>query len=156
MVRRLQEYEVVKHAANELDQLPRLDRDVFISHAKVPDDFQLRIIDADVDMAELVSALQSVMKRTKALEHHYIQKEALSTRERMAYILNQLAKVTIVNPYIEFSELFDINEGRHGVVVTFLAILELLKDSLIECIQAQVFGPIQLSLKQHSLQQDTV
>lgn len=156
LVRRLQEYEVVKHAANELDQLPRLDRDVFISHAKVPDDFQLRIIDADVDMAELVSALQSVMKRTKALEHHYIQKEALSTRERMAYILNQLAKVTIVNPYIEFSELFDINEGRHGVVVTFLAILELLKDSLIECIQAQVFGPIQLSLKQHSLQQDTV
>lgn len=153
LVRRLQEYEVVKHAAHELDQLPRLDRDVFISHAKVPDDFQLRTIDADVDMAELVNALQGVMQRTKALEHHYIQKEALSTRERMTYILNQLAKVTNANPYIEFSELFDIKEGRNGVVVTFLAILELLKDSLIECIQARVFGPIQITLKQHTLQQ---
>jgi len=87
------------------------------------------------------------MKRTKALEHHYIQKEALSTRERMAYIINQLSNTTKANPYIEFSQLFDIEEGRHGVVVTFLAILELLKDSLIACIQTQAFGPIQLSLK---------
>jgi len=156
LVRRLQEYEVVKHAANELDELPRLDRDVFISHAKVPDDFQLRTIDTDVDMADLVHALQGVMKRTKALEHHTIKKETLSTRERMTYILNQLAKVNAVNPYIEFSQLFDIKEGRNGVVVTFLAILELLKDSLIECIQAQVFGPIQLTLKQQSSPMDNI
>jgi len=150
LVRRLQEYEVVKHAASELDQLPRLERDVFISNANVPDDFQLRTIDADVDMAELVSALHDVMKRTKALEHHHIQKEALSTRERMTYILNQLSNASSTNPYVEFSALFDIKEGKHGVVVTFLAILELLKDSLIECIQAQVFGPIQLTLKQQN------
>ncbi len=147
LVRRLQEYEIVKHAANELDQLPRLDRDVFIANVNVPDNFQPRTIDADVDLSDLVGALQDIMKRTKALEHHYIQKEALSTRERMTYILNQLRNVEANNPYIEFSKLFDIKEGRHGVVVTFLAILELLKDSLIECIQAQVFGPIQVSLK---------
>lgn len=147
LVRRLQEYEVVKHAANELDELPRLDRDIFIGNANVPTNFQPRTIDADVDLADLVTALHDIMKRTRALEHHYIQKETLSTRERMAFIINQLQNVDDKNPYIEFSQLFDIKEGRHGVVVTFLAILELLKESLIECIQAQVFGPIQLSLK---------
>lgn len=147
LVRRLQEYEIIKHAAQELDQLPRLDRDVFIGHANVPDNFQLRTIDADVELSDLISALQDVMNRTKALEHHHIQKEALSTRERMAFIMNKLNGVNEHNPYIEFSQFFDIKEGRHGVVVTFLAILELLKESLIECIQAQVFGPIQLRLK---------
>lgn len=147
LVRRLQEYEIIKHAAQELDQLPRLDRDVFIGHAKVADNFQLRTVDADVDLDELVAALHHVMKRTKALEHHHIQKEALSTRERMAVILSLLQKASDHSPYIEFSQLFNINEGKQGVVVTFLALLELLKDSLVECIQAQVFGPIQVRMK---------
>lgn len=147
LVRRLQEYEIIKHAANELDQLPRLDRDVFIAKVNLPENFQLRTIDADVELSELVSALQDIMKRTKALEHHHIQREALSTRERMAYILSKLRQVKENSPYVEFSQLFDIKEGRHGVVVTFLAILELLKDVLIECIQVQAYGPIQLRLK---------
>ncbi len=148
LVRRLQEYEIIKHAAQELDQLPRLGRDVFVANAKVADNFQLRTVDADVDLGELVAALHDVMKRTKALEHHHIQKEALSTRERMAVILTQLQNRPEHSPYIEFSQLFQENEGRQGVVVTFLALLELLKDSLVECIQAQVFGPIQVKIKQ--------
>lgn len=148
LVRRLQEYEIIKHAAQELDQLPRLGRDVFVANAKVADNFQLRTVDADVDLGELAVALHDVMKRTKALEHHHIQKEALSTRERMAVILTQLQNRPEHSPYIEFSQLFQVNEGRQGVVVTFLALLELLKDSLVECIQAQVFGPIQVKIKQ--------
>lgn len=150
LVRRLQEYEVIKHAAEELDQLPRLGRDVFIGIVNVADNFQLRTVDADVDLGELVAALHHVMKRTKALEHHHIQKEALSTRERMTVILTKLRNTPKSSPYIEFSQLFNVNEGRQGVVVTFLALLELLKDSLIECIQAQVFGPIQVKIKQQN------
>lgn len=148
LVRRLQEYEIIKHAAEELDQLPRLGRDVFIGSANLADNFQLRTVDADVDLGELVAALHQVMKRTKALEHHHIQKEALSTRERMAIILSQLRNTPKSSPYLEFSQLFNVHEGKQGVVVTFLALLELLKDSLIECIQAQVFGPIQIKIKQ--------
>jgi len=148
LVRRLQEYEIFKHAAQELDQLPRLDRDVFIASTSLANNFQLKTVDADVDLGELVAALHDVMKRTKALEHHHIQKEALSTRERMAVILTQLQNTPEHAPYVEFSQLFHIKEGRQGVVVTFLALLELLKESLVECIQAQVFGPIQVKIKQ--------
>jgi segregation and condensation protein A len=147
LVRRLQEYEVTKHAAQELDKLPRLDRDVHIADAALANDFQFRTIDAEVSFDELVNALQDVMKRTKALEHHHIQKEVLSTRERMVYVLNQLKKTSKSEPFIEFSQLFRIEEGKQGVVVTFLAILELLKESLIECIQAQVYGQIQVKIK---------
>ncbi|MFT5757393.1 MAG: segregation and condensation protein A [Alteromonadaceae bacterium] len=147
LVRRLQEYEITKHAADELDKLPRLERDVHIADAALANDFQFRTIDAEVNFDELVSALQDVMKRTKALEHHHIQKEVLSTRERMVYVLSQLKKASKREPYIEFSQLFKIEEGKQGVVVTFLAILELLKESLIECIQAQVYGQIQVKLK---------
>jgi len=87
------------------------------------------------------------MKRTKALEHHHIQKEALSTRDRMVYVLGQLKQASKREPFVEFSKLFKIEEGKQGVVVTFLAILELLKESLIECIQAKVYGQIQVKLK---------
>ena len=152
LVRRLQEYEIVKHAAYELDQLPRLERDVFIANVNVPENFQLRSIDAEVELSDLIEALQEVMHRTKALEHHQIQKETLSTRERMSFIMQQLHNVEEATPYIEFSQLFDSKEGRQGVVVTFLAILELLKASLITCIQAQVFGPIQITLKQQQIE----
>ena len=151
LVRRLQEYEVIKHAAQELDQIPRMGRDVFMANANVADNFQLRTVDADVDLSELVDALHQVMKRTKALEHHHIQKETLSTRERMAVILAKLSNTPTDSPYIEFSKLFNISEGRQGVVVTFLALLELLKGSLVECIQAQVFGPIQVKIKQQDI-----
>lgn len=147
LVRRLQEYEVIKHAAQELDHLPRLERDVHIAKAALADNFQLRTAITDVNMAELVGALQDVIKRTKALEHHHIQKETLSTRERMAKVLNQLNKADKTHLFVEFSQLFTLTEGRQGVVVTFLAILELLKESLIECIQSKIYGQIQVRIK---------
>ena len=147
LVRRLQEYEITKHAAEELDKLPRLERDVHIADAALANDFQFRTLDAEVGLDELMIALQDVMKRTKALEHHHIQREALSTRERMAYVLSQLKQTSPKEPFIEFSQLFHAEEGKQGVVVTFLAILELLKESLIECIQAQVYGQLQVKLK---------
>jgi len=147
LVRRLQEYEITKHAAAELDKLPRLERDVHLADATLGKDFQFRTIDAEVGLDELLNALQDVMKRNNALAHHHIQKEVLSTRERMAFVLNQLKQAPKNEPFIEFSQLFQIKEGKQGVVVTFLAILELLKESLIECIQSKVYGQIQVKLK---------
>jgi segregation and condensation protein A len=147
LVRRLQEYEVIKNASQQLDQIPRLDRDVFQANAALADDFKAAVFQTDVELSELVRALQGVMKRTKAFQHHHIEKEFLSTRERMSLILAHLKRAsTSPSAYVEFSELFKVTEGRQGVVVTFLAILELIKESLIECLQTQVFGQLRVRL----------
>jgi segregation and condensation protein A len=146
LVRRLQEYEVIKKAALEVDELPRLERDVHIGNAGLADNFKPKIISADVELSELVNALQDIIKRTKAFEHHHIQKEKLSTRERMTHILQQLKNASEDEPFIEFSQLFNLTEGKQGVVVTFLAILELIKESVINCVQAQIYGKIQVIL----------
>ncbi len=90
--------------------------------------------------------MQGVIKRTQAFEHHHIQKESLSTRERMAKIMATLKEAKNNQSYCDFSDLFTIKEGKQGVVVTFLAILELIKESLITCIQTQVYGEIRVSL----------
>jgi segregation and condensation protein A len=147
LVRRLQEYEVIKNAAQQLDQIPRLERDVFEASAELAEDFQAVVFETNVEMSELVAALQGVMKRTKAFEHHHIEKESLSTRERMSLILAHLKRAAATNSaFVEFSDLFKVQEGRQGVVVTFLAILELIKESLIECLQTQVFGQLRVRL----------
>ncbi|KGK00916.1 segregation and condensation protein A [Thalassotalea sp. ND16A] len=146
LIRRLQEYEVIKHAAQNLDQLPRMERDTVQASAKLPDSFKPRLVQADVDLQELVLAMQGVLKRVAAFEHHHIQREYLSTRERMSHILKLLAARARQQQYAEFSELFDVKEGKAGVVVTFLAILELVKESLIECLQMQVYGDVRVKL----------
>ncbi|MFQ3193412.1 MAG: segregation and condensation protein A [Colwellia sp.] len=147
LVRRLQEYEVIKNAAQQLDGIPRLERDIFQASVELSEDFQAAIFQADVELNELVSALQGILKRTKALEHHHIEKESLSTRERMSAILAHLKRAaTTANAFVEFSALFSVQEGRQGVVVTFLAILELIKESLIECIQTTIFGQLRVRL----------
>ncbi|TRX55910.1 segregation and condensation protein A [Thalassomonas sp. M1454] len=142
LVRRLQEYEVIKDAANKLDTIPRLERDNFEGRASLPENYKPRFVEADVSLDDLVQALQGVIKRVEAFEHHHIKRENLSTRERMSQILATLEH----DSYKEFSTLFVLEEGRGGVVVTFLAILELLKENLIEFVQAQVFGQIQVKL----------
>lgn len=147
LVRRLKEYEIIKHAALQLDELPRLERDNHLVEVALADNFIAKTIQPDVDFNELLNALKGVMQRTAALEHHRIKKEVLSTRERMSAILFQLSKVTKEQPFFEFSQLFNVNEGRTGVVVTFLAILELIKEALIECVQSQVYGQLQVKLK---------
>ena len=147
LVRRLQEYEVIKKAAQALDQIPRLERDLHTVNVLFADTLTQKTIPPDVNLSELVSALQGVLARCAAFEHHHIQAEKLSTRSRMTKILEQLTQAAAYKqPFVEFSCLFDISEGKAGVVVTFLAILELVKESLIECIQSEALGQIQLTL----------
>ncbi len=146
LVRKLQEYEVIKNAAENIDQLPRIDRDSFIAKVELAENFIPEVANTQVDLAELVAALQGVIKRTQAFEHHHIQKESLSTRERMAKIMATLKEAKNNQSYCDFSDLFTIKEGKQGVVVTFLAMLELIKESLITCIQTQVYGEIRVSL----------
>ncbi|WP_448564680.1 segregation and condensation protein A [Thalassotalea ganghwensis] len=144
LVRRLQEYEIFKNAAQQLDELPRVDRDFLPVAASLPANIPIKSAHSDVDLVELVAALQDVLKRSQAYEHHHIAKEALSTRERMSQILTQLTKNEDFTP---FEQLFDVKEGKHGVVVTFIAILELIKEQLIECVQVDSFARINVRIK---------
>lgn len=146
LVRKLQEYEVIKRAATSLDELPRLERDIHLATVSFPQKFSPTVNQANVELSDLVSALNAVLKRCKAFEHHHIAKESLSTRERMSLIIDKLTERSEIT-FINFVEFFTPEEGRHGVVVTFLAILELIKENLIECIQVTSSGGINVRLK---------
>ncbi|MDH3589330.1 MAG: segregation/condensation protein A [Gammaproteobacteria bacterium] len=137
LVRRLQEYERFRTAAIELDALPRLERDVVVAEGHV---VERRVIQKlpDIALKEVLVAFRDVMQRAEMYKHHHIQREALSVRQRMSDILSVLQDVE----FKEFTALFDPREGRIGVVVTFIAILELIRESIIEIVQAEVFGPI--------------
>lgn len=142
LIRRLKEYELIKTAAQELDNLPRQERDVFIANAQ-PNESVAPIKDLPkVSLQELVISFQGVLQRASAFEHHHIAPEALSTRERMARILEQINS----EHFTGFDQLYSVKEGKAGVVVTFLAILELCKEQLIELVQAQPFANIHLKL----------
>ncbi|MGJ8678683.1 segregation and condensation protein A [Paraglaciecola sp.] len=142
LIRRLKEYERIKVAAHELDNIPRQERDVFNAKAQpAPSVEPIKILPA-VSMQELVLSFQGAMKRAEAFNHHHIEKETLSTRERMSLILEQIS----ADEFTGFDQLFHANEGKAGVVVTFLAILELSKESLIELVQDQAFGNIHVRL----------
>lgn len=137
LVRRLQEYERFKKAAEEIDMLPRLQRDLFPVDAAVPD----KHIDhplPDVDLQELLFAFHEVMRRADLYSSHQVEREALSVRERMS---NVLARVQHAG-FVPFTDLFAFKEGRMGVVVTFMAILELIKERLLELVQVDAFGVI--------------
>jgi segregation and condensation protein A len=137
LIRRLQEYERYKKAAEDIDALPRLEREIWIGSAEPPDLNRSRP-DPDVNMRELLLALSEVLRRADMYESHHIQREALSTRERMSEVLEKLCGVQ----FLPFVALFSAREGRLGVVVTFLAVLELIKESLVEIVQTESFGPI--------------
>ncbi|WMN59845.1 segregation/condensation protein A [Pseudoalteromonas xiamenensis] len=147
LVRRLQEYELFKSAAEKLDEIPRLERDIFVATAKMDASFEQDILLPDASLKELLVALSDVMSRAKVFEHHHISKEVLSTRERMSHILALLSET---DTSLAFSHFFDVDEGRSGVVVTFIAMLELVKESLISIVQANVGGQVYLSLYQDS------
>lgn len=142
LIRRLQEYERYKQAAEDIDALPRLGRDVFQARVEVPDRTSNRR-PPDVELKEILAALSDVMKRADMFSHHRVEGEALSVRERMSLILGKIN----ADSFTEFTSLFPLEEGRPGVVVTFLAILELMKSSLIELVQAETFGPIHVKVK---------
>ncbi len=137
LIRRLQEYERFKQAAEDLDELPRLERDLFPARAEAPKTDKARP-QPEVDLKDLLRVFAEVMRRAEMFSHHHIQREPLSVRERMSMVLDRVGPVE----FTDFSALFTPEEGRMGVVVTLLAILELLKASLIEMIQADPFAPI--------------
>jgi segregation and condensation protein A len=137
LIRRLQQYERFKQAAEDIDDLPRLERDNFVASAALP-----RMPSSqphpDVDLREILFALQGVLKRADLFTSHHVERERLSTRERMSAILSVLRD----DQFVTFESLFTPEEGRLGVVVSFLATLELVKEQLIEVVQAEVLGPI--------------
>ncbi len=144
LIRRLQEYEQFKTAAENLDAIPRLERDVHIASALMTQNTNVEPVFPQVKMQELLVAMSDIMARAKNFTHHHISAETLSTRSRMSQILQQLAQQ---NAFIEFTHLFTVEEGKSGVVVSFIAILELLKEGLIECVQGNVNSLIHVKLK---------
>jgi len=140
LIRRLQRYEQIKTAAENIDQLPRLERDLYVAHAARPQ-LVREHADPEVDLKDVLLALSRVMKRAQMYQRHAIQMEPLSVRERMT---NVLAKVSESSEFVAFSALFTAEEGRLGVVVTFLAVMELLRESLVDFVQNEPFGPIYL------------
>jgi segregation and condensation protein A len=142
LIRRLQEYERFKKAAEDIEELPRMERDTFIASASPPDLHRART-EPHVDMRELLLAMSEVMRRADMFASHHIQREALSTRERMSEVLERLAG----RQFVPFVSLFRVSEGRLGVVVTFLAIMELIKESLVEIVQTENFGPIHVKAR---------
>lgn len=141
LVRRLQEYERFKQAAEQLDQLPRVGREVFLPHIQLDKSHSSKPL-PEVDMDELMQALAAVLKRSQMFESHQISTETLSTRERMSMILERLSG----GDFVVFGNLFSLEEGRLGVVVTFMAILELVRESIIELIQNEPYAPIHVRL----------
>ena len=137
LIRRLQEYERYKQAAEDIDALPRLGRDVFQAEAEAPEQKVVRL-PPEVELKDLIAAFQEVMQRASMYAHHHVQMEALSVRERMSSVLSRVSG----HRFTSFTDLFTIEEGRMGVVVSFLAVLELVKESLIELTQAEPFAPI--------------
>jgi segregation and condensation protein A len=137
LVRRLQEYERFKQAAENLDDLPREGRDFAVARMIVEDQQVVRI-PPEVDLGDMLNALRDVMIRADLFSRHQVQMEPLSVRERMTAIIDRLRD----NPYLEFQHFFTVKEGRMGVVVTFLALMELTRERVVELIQNEPMGQI--------------
>ena len=139
LVRRLQEYERFKKAAEDLDEIPRLERDINIANADAPNK-EMVIKLPDVTLKEVLIAFHDVLKRAELNSELHFERETLSVRQRMSQIIKKIG----TENFTDFSELFDLDEGRIGVAVTFLAILELLKDAMIDVVQNQEFAPLHI------------
>ena len=142
LIRRLQEYERFKAAAEDIDEMPRMGRDIHQASGESPDRSEERQF-PEVGMREVLSALADVLRRAEMFESHHIQLEKLSTRERMSQVLEAIRG----KQFVPFVSLFVEKEGRLGVVVTFLAIMELIKESLVEIVQNESFGPIHVKAR---------
>jgi segregation and condensation protein A len=137
LVRRLQEYERFKRAAEDIDRLPRLERDNWNAGAELTDRKVVRLV-PQVTLQEMLLALKDVMARSEMFTHHHVSRERLSVRERMTDVLSTLERAS----FVEFVRLFKPEEGRMGVTVTFIAVLELMREGLIEIVQAEPFAPL--------------
>ncbi|MGH8592402.1 MAG: segregation and condensation protein A [Gammaproteobacteria bacterium] len=143
LVRRLLEYERFKVAADRLDAIPRQGRDVHAVVVEFPGRAAPRW-EAQISLGEVVEALIGVLDRAQLFAHHHVQREELSVRERMGIVLERAT----VDRFIPFRAVFSIQEGRAGVVVSLLALLELLREALIELVQSEPFGPIYLRVSE--------
>jgi len=142
LVRRLLEYERFKQAAQDLDTLPREGRDNLPVQAEVSSE-HIRRIPPTVELGEVLSALRDVLRRADLFTSHRVERESLSLRERMSRVLAAVQ----AGGFVAFEALFDVTEGRAGVVVSFLAILELVKAATLELVQSDAYSPIHVRLR---------
>ncbi|MCP4429560.1 MAG: segregation/condensation protein A [Gammaproteobacteria bacterium] len=137
LIRRLQEYEQFKKAAQDLDALDRLEREIHLPNIEIPK-FEIEIPLPEVQIKDLLTAFRDVVNRAEQFASHHVEREPLSVRERMVRVLEKIS----AEDFTSFYDFFSVEEGRMGVVVSFLAILELLKESLIELVQSEPYSPI--------------
>jgi segregation and condensation protein A len=140
LVRRLLEYEQMKLAAARLNELPQLGRDVLRAQVTIEQSLQPRF--PDVQLVDLQEAWRDILKRARLVQHHRISREALSVREHMSIVLRKLQG----RRFVEFEHLFDVQRGVPVLIVTFIAMLELAKEALVEVTQAEAFAPIYVRL----------
>jgi segregation and condensation protein A len=145
LVRRLQEYERYKKAAEDLDSLPRLERDIHPTVVEMCEKTRVEIL-PEVTLKELLVSFREVLARAELFAHHHVQLEPLSVRQRMSDVLGALGRLE-QGRYTEFTALFDPAEGRLGIVVTFLALLELIREALVEVVQSEPYAPIHLKAR---------
>ena len=141
LIRRLLEYERYKQAAESLDRLPRLDRELRQARAELPE-LDREIPLPKVELADLLLAMVGALRQAELFEHHQVTLESISTEEKIGHLLRNLQK----DQFLPLVSLLDPREGRQGVVVTFLAVMELMRNALVEIVQSDVFGPIHLRL----------
>ncbi len=148
LIRRLQEYEQIKTAAEDLNEVPRIERDLFVAAASKP-----KLVrehgEPDVDLREVLLSLSQVLRRAELFTKHEVKFEALSVRDRMGDILSRVSQR---DGFIGFNELFRAEEGRLGVVVTFLAIMELIRESLVDFVQTEPFAPIHVRVGKQAIE----
>ena len=137
LIRRLQEYERFKMVAEDLSTMPRLERDVFVADVEAPESKAVAEL-PDVTLKELLLSFHDVLKRAEMFSNLHLLREPLSVRQRMSEILTRLK----TSKFSSFADLFDPEEGRMGVAVTFVAILELLRESTIDVVQAEAYAPL--------------
>lgn len=141
LVRRLQEYERYKRAAEDMDSLARLERDVFQASAEVVEKKVVKVL-PEITLQEMLLAFKDVVQRAAMFAHLHVQREPLSVRQRMSEVLSSLESGGLVS----FTTLFKPEEGRMGVTVTFVALLELMREGLIEVVQAEAYSPLHIRL----------
>jgi len=142
LVRRLQEYERYKKAAEDVDQLKRVDRDVYVASAEIVERKVAQVL-PDVTLKEMLLAFKDVIQRAAMFAHHTVTRERLSVRQRMSEILERLHS----GEFVGFTTLFTVEEGRMGVTVTFIAVLELVREGLLELVQADSDGVAPLHVR---------
>jgi len=140
LVRRLLEYEQIKQASIQLNAMPQIGRDILRAQVTIEQSLQPRFPDVHLD--DIRAAWAEIVKRARLVEHHRISRAQLSVREHMSFVLRTLQG----RRFVEFEDLFDPSRGIPVLVVTFIALLELAKETLIEITQAEAFAPIYVRL----------